>query len=159
MSDRPELLDIGVIGRAHGLKGEVSVALSTNVADRLFVGATFETERGRLSIVRLRPHQGRQLVTFDGVNDRTGAERLKGLRLLAERHDDAPDEGYWVHELIGLMVRDANHVDRGPVVAVEANPASDLLVLESGALVPVRFVAEVAEGVVHVDAPDGLFDL
>ena len=55
-------------------------------------------------------------------------------------------------------------VDHGPVVAVQANPASDLLELDSGALVPLRFVVGGVEHdrdgrVVRVDPPDGLLDL
>ena len=46
----------------------------------------------------------------------------------------------------------------GRVAAVEANPASDLLVLESGALVPMVFVVEAAAGRVVVDPPAGLLD-
>ena len=42
---------------------------------------------------------------------------------------------------------------------VEVNPASDLLVLDGGALVPLRFVVSTDDGVVTVDPPDGLFDL
>jgi 16S rRNA processing protein RimM len=51
-------------------------------------------------------------------------------------------------------------VDRGVVTAVQANPAADLLVLDSGALVPVVFVVSGPEdGEVLVDVPDGLFEL
>ena len=44
--------------------------------------------------------------------------------------------------------------------AVEANPASDLLVLESGGLIPLRFVTEsdAAAGTLVVDIPEGLLD-
>jgi 16S rRNA processing protein RimM len=43
---------------------------------------------------------------------------------------------------------------------VQDNPAADLLVLDDGALVPVVFVVGGPEdGVVHVDVPDGLFEL
>jgi 16S rRNA processing protein RimM len=42
---------------------------------------------------------------------------------------------------------------------VQANPASDLLVLDTGALVPVRFVVERLVDALVVDAPQGLFDL
>lgn len=159
MTDEPVLLEIGVIGRAHGLKGEVSVSLSTNVADRLTVGASFETAGGPLVIVAMRPHQDRQLVTFDGVADRSAAEALKGTPLMAEALGGDPEDGFWVHELIGLQVRDSSGTDRGVVASVEANPASDLLVLDSGALVPVDFVVHVTDGVVEIDPPDGLFDL
>jgi 16S rRNA processing protein RimM len=57
-------------------------------------------------------------------------------------------------------VHDAAGVARGRVVDVVANPASDLLQLASGALVPVRFITHVEPGVrIEVDVPDGLFEL
>jgi 16S rRNA processing protein RimM len=56
-------------------------------------------------------------------------------------------------------VRDRAGALLGSVVAVEANPAHDLLVLDGGALVPMVFVVSSDEGVVVVDPPDGLLDL
>jgi 16S rRNA processing protein RimM len=68
-----------------------------------------------------------------------------------------------VHHLIGATVIEVNGIDRGRCVSVVANPASDLLELASGALVPVTFVTsvDVSGGVplVTIDPPDGLFDL
>jgi ribosomal 30S subunit maturation factor RimM len=64
-----------------------------------------------------------------------------------------------VHRLIGARVIDAAGADHGEVVAVQANPAADLLVLASGALVPVNFVVDTAVGEVRVDTPAGLFEL
>ncbi len=44
--------------------------------------------------------------------------------------------------------------------SVEANPASDLLVLDGGGLIPLRFVVGSSPGErVTVDVPDGLLDL
>lgn len=126
------------------------------------------TEPPRSMVVAsARPHQGKWLVRFDGVDDRTAAETLRGCMLTAEPLADsapAPDGGeasdvLWVHELVGSRVRDTHGVDRGTVVAVQANPAHDLLVLEGGALVPVTFVTEHAGGEIVVDVPDGLFEL
>ena len=76
--------------------------------------------------------------------------------LTADAIDD-PDE-LWVHELIGVEVVDQHEVARGRVVEVESNPASDLMVLEGGALVPVRFIVANEPGRVRVEVPDGLFD-
>ena len=104
-----------------------------------------------------RPHQRDWIVLFEGIPDRNTAEGLRGLKLLAEPLDD-PD-ALWVHELVGATVVDAEGVERGTVTAVEVNPASDLLVLDSGALVPLTFVTERRPGRVVVDPPPGLFDL
>jgi 16S rRNA processing protein RimM len=96
-------------------------------------------------------------VVFEGVHTREAAEDLKGTVLLAEPIAD-PDE-LWVHDLIGSRLVDQHGVDRGCVVGVIANPASDLLELDSGALVPTRFVVTVEPGhPIEVDVPRGLFD-
>ena len=102
-----------------------------------------------------RPHQDRWIVHFEGWATRSAAEALRGTTLLAEPLDDPGT--IWVHELIGADVYDQENHARGRVVAVEANPASDLMVLDTGALVPVRFVTRAAEGRVDVDVPAGLF--
>ena len=92
--------------------------------------------------------------------DRDAADSLRGLELEAEPLDDVPDV-LWVHELVGATVRDAAGTALGTVASVEANPASDLMVLESGGLIPVRFVTahDAAARTVDVDIPEGLLDL
>lgn len=98
------------------------------------------------------------MVAFEGIEGREGAERLRGTVLSGEPIDD-PDV-LWIHELIGSRVRDVDGVERGVVDSVQDNPASDLLILDSGALVPVAFIVDgPTGGVVVVDTPDGLFDL
>jgi len=154
----PELLELGRIGRAHGLKGEVTLILSTNHDDeRIYAGATLFVDGVERTIEHARQHQGRWLVRFDGVTDRTGAEALTGRWLTGPKLDIQldPDE-MWVHDLIGCTVQTPDGVGHGTVTAVEANPAHDLLVLDNGTLVPMPFVIELRDGVVHVDVPDGL---
>jgi len=150
------LLEVGRIGRAHGLKGEVMVDLITDRLERVAVGTVLSTDRGDMVVVGSRPHQKRFIVAFEGVSDRTSAEALAGTVLRAESVDDP--EALWVHELVGTLVVEANGVERGVVRAVQANPAHDLLVLESGALVPIVFVVSCVDGVTLIDPPPGLFD-
>ena len=77
--------------------------------------------------------------------------------LRAEPIDD-PDT-LWVHELVGADVVAVDGRRLGRVAAVEANPASDLLVLDGGGLIPLRFVTDHRAGeTVTVDVPDGLLD-
>lgn len=131
--------------------------LTTERADRVAVGAAVSTEQGDLRVAAARPHQGRWLVRFDGVSDREGAEALRGRVLTAEVDDD-PSGALWVHEVIGRAVRERDGAERGTVVAVQANPAHDLLVLDDGTLVPVAFIVDDADPhVVVVDVPEGLF--
>ncbi len=131
--------------------------LWTDRTERLAVGATLTTEARDLRVVGSRPHQGRYLVQFEGIRDRVGADALRGLELRA-----APlrvEGALWVHELVGAEVVTATGRSIGTVVALEPNPASDLLVLEDGSLVPLRFViAFEPGGKVTVDIPEGLVD-
>ena len=149
-------LDVGRVVRAHGLRGEVVVDLWTDRTERLEPGAVLESLRGPLRVLSAARHQDRWLVRFEGVEDRAGAEALRGVVLVAERLEDS--SVIWVDQLFGAEVVDRGVV-RGRVVSVEANPASDLLVLDTGALVPLAFVREVeANERVTVEAPEGLFE-
>ena len=156
-------LVVGRVGRAHGLRGEVAVRFSSNRPERSEPGAVLHAGERELVIDAARPHQGRMLVHFRGVDDRTAAEALQGLELSGAplTGDDAAldDDELWVHEVVGAEVRDRSGAVVGRVVAVEANPAHDLLVLDGGALVPMVFVIDQREGAVVIDPPDGLFDL
>lgn len=152
----PPLLEVGRIDRAHGIRGEVVVTLWTNRAERLETGAVLCTDLGEFTVAGARPFQHRWIVQFAEVLDRQAAESLRGQALKAEPIVD-PDE-LWVHELIGMMVCETDGTERGRVEAVQANPASDLLVLESGALVPLTFLLEQTGDRLIVDGPEGLFD-
>ncbi|GIU89431.1 MAG: ribosome maturation factor RimM [Acidimicrobiia bacterium] len=129
---------------------------TTNVAGRFDAGAVLYCDGEAVEIATSRPHQGALLVRFVGVEDRTGAERLRNKVLTADALAEPPEGEVWVHELIGAEVRDGAGAHLGRVVAVEANPAHDLLVLDGGGLVPMVFVVETAPGVVVVDVPEGL---
>jgi 16S rRNA processing protein RimM len=151
-------LEVGRIGRAHGLRGEVSVTLSSERTERLAAGSMLHAGGRPLVVVSSRPHSGRWLVCFEGVDDRSAAEALLGLVLTGEALPS--EEGQlWVHELIGAAVHDRAGRELGHVLAVEANPASDLLVLDDDVLVPMTFVVDQGPGFVVVDPPEGLLDV
>ena len=151
------LLEVGRVAKAHGLRGEVVVALSTDRTERLDPGTVLHSDRGDLVVVSARPHQHRWIVQFEGVHSREAADALHGELLRAEPLDD-PD-ALFVHELIGSEVVDEAGTVLGTVESVEQNPASNLLVLDGGALVPVRFITAREEHRLVVDVPQGLLDL
>jgi 16S rRNA processing protein RimM len=151
-------LEIGHIRRAHGLRGDVFVQLLSDDPARLAPGTEVRTRNLTLTVETARvASSGRRVVKFDKIADRTAAERFANEPLYAEPLDD-PD-ALWAHELIGSEVVEVDGTSRGRCVAVLANPASDILELESGALVPSVFVVSNVDGVVTIDVPDGLFDL
>ena len=157
------MLEVGRIAKAHGIKGEVLVALTGDRTERVAPGAVLQTKAGRDLVVRYATsHQGKWIVRFEDVETRTEAEALHGQVLLAEPLED-PD-ALFVHDLIGSTVVDAaTGAELGTVEAVEANPASDLLVLAGTGgqgLIPVRFIVDRdAAGRLRVDVPEGLLDL
>ena len=156
----PNLLEVGRIGRPHGIKGDVFVDLTTDRHERVAVGSKLQARGTWLTVVQASPVNGRFRVHFEGIDDRTAAEGLTGLHLLAEPME-VPDM-FWIHELFGASVVEVNGTDRGRCVSVIENPASDILELDSGALVPLTFVVSVEgignDGRITIDPPDGLFD-
>ena len=144
------------------------------VDDRTAPGAVVDIGDRQLVVTRSRPHANRWLFTFDGVDGREAADALRGRILRAEPlstegSDPGPPSASanhgeevvaFVHELIGLRVIDQRGMDHGPVTAVIDNPASDLLELDDGRLVPLTFYRghDIEAGTVTVDVPDGLLD-
>jgi 16S rRNA processing protein RimM len=152
------LLEVGHIRRAHGLRGEVFVQLISDSDARVAPGAELIAGDETLVVESSRvASNGRRVVKFTQIGDRTTAESYAN-RLLHGRPIDDPD-ALWVHELIGRQVVEIDGTEHGECVAVIANPAADLLELDSGALVPSNFVVSNADGVIVVDTPEGLFDL
>lgn len=150
-------LDVGRVIKAHGLRGDVLVDMWSDRRERLAPGTSLTSPRGTLVVASAAAHQSRFIVHFVGVDSREDAERLRGVVLSAPRIED-PDV-VWIDQLFGAEVVDAGGVRRGVVVSVEANPASDLMVLDSGALVPLTFVVSVEANVrVEIAAPEGLFE-
>jgi 16S rRNA processing protein RimM len=151
------MLEVGRVTKAHGVRGEVVVALLTDRLERVAPGAVLVADGRSLRVAASRPHQKHHIVSFEGVDSREDAESLHGRVLSAEPIDD--DEELWVHELIGSAVVNTAGDRLGVIESVQANPASDLLVLDTGALIPVVFVLSQDDGAVLVDLPEGLLDL
>lgn len=156
-SARPALLEVGRITKPHGLRGEVVVSLITDRHDRLDRRAVLATDRGELTVLSAKRHQDRWIVAFAGCTTREHADELRGLVLRAEAVDD-PGE-LWVHDMVGASVVTVDGDAVGQCVGVIANPAADLIELDSGALVPVVFVVDHTASELTIDPPAGLFDL
>ena len=155
--ERPTL-EVGRIVKAHGLQGQVVVDFWTDRGERRSPGTQFTTLKGTLTLRSAAAHQDRFLVWFEEVTTREQADAVRGTVLSAPKLE-VDDDVIWIDELFGASVVDAQGVLRGVVVDVEANPASDLLVLDSGALIPLTFVTAVqANSRIEVDVPDGLFE-
>ncbi len=167
------------IGKPHGLLGEVTVQLHTDEPERrLAVGTVIDTEAATgtgvpraLTVRSTRVHNGVWLVAFEEVPDRTGAESLRGTRLVVDAADVLPaddeDDVFTEEQLRGLAVVDPAGTVLGEVGGLELGAAQDRLVilLPDGREAQVPFVTalvpevDLEAGRVVVDAPPGLLDL
>ena len=163
-------------GRCHGLKGEITVEVRTDVPERRFVaGARLHVVPPRdprpvpgvLTLRSVRDHNGVFLLGFEEIPDRDAAETLRGLLLEVDVPDDEQEPDAWYdHQLIGLAAVDPAGRALGEIVRVEHPGPQDLLVVRrpdgQDRLVP--FVAaivptvDVAGGRVVIDAPGGLIE-
>ena len=157
------LLEVGRVDKPHGVRGEVVISLTTDRTERVAPGSVLHAGGRALVVAASKPHQHRWIVRFEGVDTREDADALHGAVLRAEPLTRDATDVLWVHELIGSTVVDASDGrELGVVEAVEANPASDLLVLAGGGgLIPVRFVVthDAVQRRVIVEVPEGLLDL
>ena len=170
---------IARIGKPHGLLGEVTVQLHTDEPERrLAVGTALDTEAApgtgvprALTVRSTRVHNGVWLVAFEEIPDRTGAESLRGTRLVVDAADllpaDDEDDVFTEEQLRGLTVVDPAGSVLGEVGGLELGAAQDRLVilLPDGREAQVPFVTalvpevDLEAGRVVVDAPAGLLDL
>jgi 16S rRNA processing protein RimM len=150
---QPDEVVVGRIGRAHGVRGEVSVEPRTDEPERRFAaGAALRVRRPGagprppydvLTVAATRWHQERLLVSFAEVTDRDAAETARGLLLqVPVVPDESPDddEEFYDHQLRGLAVVTTEGRAAGVVVDVLHSGAQDLLVVaregREDALVP-----------------------
>ncbi|MFV0133408.1 ribosome maturation factor RimM [Streptomyces sp. HMX87] len=166
-------LVVARIGRAHGIKGEVTVEVRTDEPElRLAPGAVLATDPapvGPLTIETGRVHSGRLLLRFEGVRDRNAAEALRNTLLIAEVDpDELPEEEdeYYDHQLIDLDVVMTDGTPVGRITEISHLPTQDLFVVEraDGSEVYVPFVAEIVTEIdleeqrAVIDPPPGLID-
>ncbi len=150
-------LEVGHVSKAHGLRGELIFSFTTDrTAERTARGVVLFLDDEAFTVVRGQAHGKKWLMALEGVTTKEQADQLRGRNITAEPIDDA--DTVFVHELIGNQLVDQHGVDRGKIVSVIDNPASDLLELEDGNLVPLAFFGSMADGVVRVNVPDGLFE-
>lgn len=166
-------LQVGRIGRAHGIRGEVTVTPFTdNPEGRFSAGAELQTDsatRPLLVVSAARRSGPVQVVGFDGITDRNTAETLRGIGLFVDAEslpEPEDDDEFYDHQLIGLAVHhhtsgevlgsivDVMHLPAAPVLVVNRPDGTEELVPFVRAIVP---DVDITAGRVTVDPPDGMF--
>jgi 16S rRNA processing protein RimM len=166
------------VGRAHGIHGEVSIEVRTDVpAERFGTGAVLVVAAPvngsaagvpeRLTVQRLRDHNGTLLLSFTEIADRNTANLLRDHLLEADvDEDDTEDDAWYDDELIGLQATNPAGEILGSVVSLDVGLAQDRLVIRGldgqDRLVPfVRQIVPLVDpqgGRVVIDAPPGLLN-
>jgi 16S rRNA processing protein RimM len=174
----PELMLVGRLRKAHGIRGELDLEPLTDApaavfaAGRTILVGTTEGDpdpAGRtLTVRRARPQgDGSIIVAFDEISDRSEADRWRGRYLLAPASElEPPGEGeVYVHELPGMRVilRDgdslgvvSNVIELPQGLALEVRRDSESVVLPFLD----EFIASVdrASRVIVATPPEGLFE-
>nr|WP_202538907.1 ribosome maturation factor RimM [Streptomyces sp. SID8379] len=166
-------LVVGRIGRAHGIKGEVTIEVRTDEPElRLGPGAVLATDpaaTGPLTIESGRVHSGRLLLRFEGVRDRTAAEALRNTLLISEVDpEELPEDEdeFYDHQLMDLDVVTADGVEVGRITEISHLPSQDLFIVErpDGSEVMIPFVEEIVSEIdleeqkAIITPPPGLID-
>lgn len=160
-----EMVKVGQVGPARGLKGEVLVRPFTDYpAERFQAGATLTTATGEVwTVASYREIKNRCCLTFSHINTRESAEDIRGTELFAP---EISREGeYSPGQLEGLTVISTEGETLGECTGLEIGGFQDRLQVTTGArqLVEVPFVKALVTGidlenrVITVDAPEGLF--
>lgn len=172
-NESDDLILVGVIGRAHGVKGEVKVVPETDDPTRFrgfkrAVGREGTAER-ELTFTSVRIQTtGRGLTPIlhiDGVNSREEAEAMRGIELYVPAASlPLEEDEFFLHDLIGLGVETEDGEALGRVVDVIELPAASTIVVEreerDDLLIPLipEFVLDVDEERVLVRLVEGMLD-
>ncbi|WP_031013959.1 ribosome maturation factor RimM [Streptomyces sp. NRRL F-5727] len=166
-------LVVARIGRAHGIRGDVTVEVRTDEPElRLGPGAVLLTDppsAGPLTVESGKVHSGRLLLRFEGVRDRNAAEALRNTLLIAEVDPaELPEEEdeYYDHQLVDLDVVLADGTEVGVITEISHLPSQDLFIVErpDGTELMIPFVEQIVTEIdlenqrAVIDPPPGLID-
>ncbi len=151
---------VGVVGRPHGVRGEVAIEPRTDEPDRRFAAGQQVRVEGSsrpLTVASMRHHDGRLLVRFVGLTDRRAVEAVRGARLVADVDpDERPEEPaeFYDRQLVGLRVQTPDGEAVGMVISVLHLPGQDLLEIRTAN--QIRLVPFAAALVPDVDLEGGV---
>lgn len=126
-----DLVVVGVILGAHGVRGDVRIKSFTAEPEALFEYAPFLSETGEVLIdpMRARPAKDHFIVTPEKPLQKEEWDKLKSTKLYVPR-DVLPEteaDEYYIDDLVGLDVFSGGDTPVGRVKAVLNHGASDLI--------------------------------
>ncbi len=172
MSNR---IAVGIIRRAHGVRGEASVEPWSDAPERfddlrsVTVVSPDEAQSRELRIEHVRTHAGRALVKFAGIETPEDVRLLQNWTLEipeGEARELDADE-YFLHDLPGLTLIDDQGRERGVVIDVYEGGGGILLNVKrpDGREFELPFAADICTEIdlasrrILVSIPEGLEDI
>ncbi len=166
---KKEYLEAGKIVTTHGIKGEVKIMPYTDSPellaefDRLFIGKNKE----ELYIERSRVFKNMVIAKIEGIDTPEAAEKLRSKVLYMHRDDlELDDDTYFIQDLIGLEVRDADTGEvYGKIADVLETGANDVYVIKGEdreylipAIADVVVSTDIDNNLMTIRPLEGLFD-
>ena len=123
---------LAAVAGAHGITGELRLKLFADDLASFNEGATLLVAGEPRKLLGIKGTSTAPIARFEGIPDRTAAEKLRSTLIEIDRAALAPLDGdeYYHADLIGLPCVDAAGSPLGTVSAVENFGASDLLEVE-----------------------------
>ena len=172
---RRSRIALGVIRTAHGVRGEASIEAWTDALERfselreVTLVSPDERETRTTSIETFRPHAGRALVKFAGIDSPEEVDELRNWTVEIPESEAKPleEDEYFLHDLVGLTLVDADGKERGVVIDAYEGGAGVLLNVRraDGKAFEVPFAADICTTIdlagkkMVVNLPEGLDSL
>ena len=167
---KKELVAVGCIVKARGLRGELKVQSLSNIPKRItkLRNVFVEFDDGSIEnhcITSTNETGSGVFITFDGVNDRSTADNFRGAYICIDKDSVAvlPADNFYEFDLVGMDVRNKNDIIVGTVIRIEMYPANDVIVVNMSkgeVMVPAvkEYVLDVniVENYLKIDIPDEL---
>ena len=164
-----EVYKIGRLGKAHGVKGEVSFQFDDDIFDRVDADYLVLDIDGILVPFFMEEYRFRSdticLVKFSGIDTQQRAQELTGCdvffpRALAEEGDEMPS----LASLVGFeIVNDADGEAVGRIAAIDDSTVNILFELENGTLIPAsdELITDIdaERRTIKMNIPEGLLDI
>jgi 16S rRNA processing protein RimM len=165
---------LGIIRKAHGVRGEASVEAWSDSPERFIEVSSVtlvspdESSTRDASVESVRLHAGRALIKFTGIESPEEVQLLQNwtVEIPASEARKLEEEEYFLHDLVGLSLIDADGVTRGKVIEIEETGGGVLLVVDGPkGRFDVPFAADICTKVdldaktIAVSLPEGIEDL
>lgn len=166
---------IGVIRKSHGVRGEASVEAWTGSLERFREFETItlvspdESQSREMKIEAVRDHQGRALIKLAGIDTPEAVQQLQNwtIEIPEEHARELEEDEYFLHDLVGLTLIDAEGRDRGLVLDAYEGGGGILLNVKrpDGRRFELPFAADICTAIdlaakrMTVALPEGIDDL